>query len=88
MSEEQIKALAKEAAREAVRETFYLIGIDVQDRDDLNEWLADRAHMRRLRVASEARNQKLAESGVLIMIGALATAAAAWFKGWLNLGGH
>lgn len=52
--------IAEAAAKETVRETFRLLGVDIDDQQSVNSFRADLTHSHRTR--------KLAEKGVLALV--------------------
>ena len=85
---EQMEAIASRAADKAVRDAMFLIGIDVGDRDALDEIQADRAFVRRQRRASDARGLSLSTGIIVVLFSALSTVVGTWALGILKLGGH
>lgn len=92
LSVEQMTAIAnvaaKVAAKEAVKDTFYLIGINIDDRDALDAYQADRAYTRRQRLTAEARSMSLSTGLVLALVSAFVTGGVAWLTGLIKLGGR
>lgn len=104
LSTAELRDIAEQAAKEAVRETLLTLGINVSDplsaqqdfivlremRDLMKdkEFQADIAHLRKWRTALDAARTK----GFLTVVGILATGAVGFlvvgFKTWLERGGH
>ena len=76
MTEEQIRRLVREAAREAVRETRHTLGVDA---DDPHGMQADLAYLRRQREVSERIGLRLR----LVLMTAIVTGALAML--WLGI---
>ena len=76
----------RRAVREGIEEAFFNIGIDLTDRDSLDEYQADRAHLRKLREASEVKSGLWLKSVFAAFGGIMATLAASWIIGFLHLG--
>ena len=76
MTEDQIRRLVREAAREAVRETLHTLGVDA---DDPHGMQADLAYLRRQREVSERIGLRLR----LVLMTAIVTGALAML--WLGI---
>lgn len=83
-----MEAAAERAARVAVKDTLFLVGIDVEDRDALDAWQSDRAFVRRRRLQAEARGMSLSTGIVAVLLSAISTVGGAWLLGILHIGGR
>ena len=72
MRDEHVEAIAEAAARKAVRDAFLILGIDVNVKDDVDEFRADLRFGRQIR--------KLVGHGMLaaVSVAAAAIAVSAW----------
>ena len=72
MRDEHVEAIAEAAARKAVRDAFLVLGIDVNVKDDVDEFRADLRFGRQIR--------KLVGHGMLaaVSVAAAAIAVSAW----------
>lgn len=78
MSHEEIKDIAKQGGREALKEFLLTLGVDVDDPDDVKKMQRDMAHLRDWRESIELVKKKgLAAAVWFIVTGALG--GAVWF---------
>jgi hypothetical protein len=63
-----IEEAAELAAKQAVRDTFRLLGVDIDDQDQVNAFRADLIHARKLRKLSDSA----ASTALRVMVTALA----------------
>ena len=79
MTDEDIKALASEAASKAVWQTFRMFGVDTEDQDSVNEFRHDLVFARELRRTTKGVQSKV----LMVVIGILvAGGIAAMLKGF------
>jgi len=71
MTDEEARAIAREAAREAVHETFIQLGFDTADPTAVQR---DSQFLRDLRLGTEAVKRQ----GLVTVVGVVITAALAW----------
>lgn len=67
----EIEEAAKIAAREAMKDTFSLLGVDTTDQDSLNELRADLVYARKQRKGSEEVIKWVKRSCVLAVVSGL-----------------
>ena len=72
MTEAEMKEVAHEAAREAVKETFMTLGIDMENHESIQDTQADLLYMRRLRSGSDDLAKGIKRSGISIAVLAMA----------------
>ena len=82
----ELKEVAHEAAREAVRETFLTLGIDVDNHESLQDTQADLAYMRKLRSGSEDMAKVVKRSAISIAFLALAYIVWEGIKSYVGVG--
>ena len=73
MTEEQIKSIAKEAAKEAISELFMVLGVNADDKSSLLDLQKDWAHTREARLGKE----EFIKKGKIALIGAFISGALA-----------
>ena len=85
MNQEEITALAHAAgeagAHEALRQTFRMLGVDIDDQNQVNEFRADLVHARRWRKLASAVGSKAV---LAIATGLLALAGSLIWEGMKN----
>ena len=63
-----LNALAERAgeigAKKAVHQSFFLLGIDLEDRDSVGEFRNSMMHMRRMTAASQERKSEIRKSAI------------------------
>lgn len=78
MSRDQIREIAKQGAREALKEFLLTLGVDADDHDQIISMQKDMAHLRGWREAVEIVKKKGLSAAVwFIVTGALG--GAVWF---------
>lgn len=78
MTEQEIKDIAKIAAREAVKETLLALGADV---DDPLEQQADFRHLRSWRLSVETMKRQSLITSVIVVVGGILGAVWMLLKG-------
>lgn len=73
---DQQKAIADQAAREAVRETFILLGVDTADSESIDQFQADLRFNRSLRKRADQGIDAFFKLLFLAIAGAIITALA------------
>lgn len=68
---EEIRTIARAAAKEAVAEHYQLLGYDIADPEERRALQADFAHMRRAREGAEEVARIVRRSALMVAIGGL-----------------
>lgn len=71
MTKEEMREVAHEAAKEAVRETFKPLGVDIDNADSYSEFTDDMRYLRRQRKGSEELGKWVRRSAVWVAIPAV-----------------
>lgn len=82
LSREDAETIAKAAAKATVRETFRLLGVDLDNQQSVNDFRADLVYARKIRRLSE----KTGSIALLVMISAIVTGMLAVF--WDGIKAH
>lgn len=83
LNSEEIRHIASESAKQAVRELLVAMGVDANDPKSLLELQADFAHIRAWRESvNTIKTQSLKTAVGIIITGVLGAIAATYFKGW------
>lgn len=72
MTQDEAREIAREAARQAVADTFLHLGYDVSDKEQVRGLKADLLHLRRWRVATDS----VGKAGLITVAGILITGFA------------
>ncbi len=70
------------------RSVSRVLRVDLDDQDSINSLTDDLRYLRRSRMASEARSNKVSESVISATVGAAIAGAIAWLTGIWKTGGH
>ena len=73
ITEDQIKSIAKEAAKEAISELFLVLGVDAEDKTSVLDLQKDWTYTREARLGKE----EFIKKGKLALVGAFVSGALA-----------
>lgn len=84
MDEGQVQKVAKETAKETVREFFILLGVDSTEKDEIKEVSKDFAYLRQFRQGAEAMRRSFRNSVIGVFVLGIAWVLAEGAKNYFH----